>query len=119
MIQQTPPLDSGMDLYDLLQVSSRAHPDVIQTAHRELVRRHDPNVCPNASSATILRQVNAAYAVLGDSERRARYDAYRLRTAPPEKNGAPRPYLAAPAVEREEWVPVAPRSMRKAAGAPD
>src|SRR3954447_6665179 len=73
-------LDLTIDLYDLLQVSPRAHLDVIHAAFRALARRYHPDVSESPHAAQLMRQVNAAYAVLRDGEKRARYDVYRLRT---------------------------------------
>lgn len=73
-------IDPTIDLYDLLQVSPWAHPDVIRAAFRALARRYHPDVSENPHAARVMRQVNAAYAVLRDGEKRARYDVYRLRS---------------------------------------
>src|SRR5262245_43745511 len=112
---QTQALDPCIDLYDLLQISPRAHPDMVHAAYRELLNRYGSDLAQNPQAARILRQVNAAYAVLRDEHRRARYDAYRLRDVTLTNRSMPRPYLAAPALERDEPVPEAPRSIRKAA----
>jgi hypothetical protein len=115
MSAQSQPVVPRIDLYDLLQISPSAHPDVVHAAYRELIYRYQGEVAEKPGSAKILRQVNAAYAVLRDEGRRARYDAYRLRDTTLTSRSAPRPYLAAPALERVEPVPQAPRSTRTAA----
>lgn len=114
MSVQTEQLDSFVDLYDLLQISPRAHPDMVHTAYRELIKRYQSDGVENPHSARIVRHLNAAYAVLRDENRRARYDAYRLRDVTLADRSMQRPYIAAPAIERNEPVPEAPRSTRKA-----
>jgi hypothetical protein len=79
------------------------------------MNRYQGDAAENPIAARMLRQVNAAYAVLRDEDRRARYDAYRMRDVTLADRSAPRPYLAAPALERVEPVPEAPRAARKAA----
>ena len=84
------------DWYGVLQVAPGADPDVIATAHRWLAERYSPQNDPSEEAAEKLRQVNAAYAVLGDAERRAAYDAERGITPPaPEPSVAPAEPVAA------------------------
>ena len=70
-----------LSYYDLLQVSPRADPEVIQAAYRVLARNYHPDVSQDPNAARLMRALNAAYEVLSDSERRARYDAESARTA--------------------------------------
>src|SRR6266498_1289849 len=72
-----PPEPPSGDLYELLQVSRRASPGVIQAAYRVLARNYHPDVYAGPEAVRIMRRLNAAYHVLSDSERRARYDASR------------------------------------------
>lgn len=115
MSEETEQLDLGIDLYDLLQVSPRAHPEVVHAAYRVLARRYHPDVSENPHAARMMRHVNAAYAVLRDDEKRARYDAYRMRSLHHTDRVAPRPYRAAPALERDETVPEPPQPSKRAA----
>jgi hypothetical protein len=68
-----------INLYEVLQVSSQASPEVIQAAYRVLARSYHPDVNASPNAARLMRQLNAAYGVLGDPERRARYDTFRAR----------------------------------------
>jgi curved DNA-binding protein CbpA len=63
------------DLYGVLQVSPGADPEVIATAHQWLSERYSPENDPSGEAAEKLQQVNAAYEVLGDADRRAAYDS--------------------------------------------
>ncbi len=68
-------------LYDLLQVSPRAHPQVIQAAYRVLARTYHPDVSSDPEAVERIRELNAAYEVLSDPARRAVYDAECARSA--------------------------------------
>jgi DnaJ domain len=66
-----------LNLYEVLQVSAKASPEVVQAAYRVLARVYHPDVNQSPNAARMMRQINAAYKVLSDPERRARYDAQR------------------------------------------
>jgi hypothetical protein len=59
----------------VLQVSPRAHPEVLAAAYRVLARRYHPDTNQAPASAQQMQRLNDAYAVLADPERRAQYDA--------------------------------------------
>jgi hypothetical protein len=67
------------NLYEYLQVSPQADSGVIHAAYRALARRYHPDVNGGSDAARLMREINAAYHVLGDPQRRARYDAHRTR----------------------------------------
>ena len=73
------------DYYLILQVQPSAEPEVIQAAYRRLARKHHPDI--ENSDATQMQELNEAYEVLSNPDRRADYDRwYRLRrwsSAPP------------------------------------
>jgi len=62
------------DLYEVLQVSPRAEPEVIRAAYRTLARKYHPDM---GGSAARMIALNDAWDVLGDPARRAEYDATR------------------------------------------
>jgi DnaJ-class molecular chaperone len=65
------------DLYQALGIQTRASAVEIKKAYRELVRRFHPDVNPGRSWATErYKEVVAAYEVLSDEHRRARYDEF-------------------------------------------
>src|SRR5690349_5037707 len=66
-----------LNLYEVLQVSANASPEVVQAAYRVLARAYHPDVNQSPHAARMMRQLNAAYKVLSDPARRARYDAQR------------------------------------------
>lgn len=62
------------DLYEILQVSPNADPEVIEAAYRRLARKHHPDISPSPESAQRMRALTHAYEVLRDPDRRAAYD---------------------------------------------
>jgi DnaJ domain len=66
--------------YDVLQVSPSASLEVIHAAYRALAREYHPDVNPTPLAAQRMLELNAAHDVLGDTERRARYDLRLVRS---------------------------------------
>ena len=60
------------DYYRVLGVDKGADEKAIKTAYRRLARKHHPDV--NKGSADRFKEINEAYAVLSDPEKRKRYD---------------------------------------------
>jgi DnaJ domain len=61
-------------LYEVLQVDPRAEPEVIEAAYRRLARMYHPDVSSHAGADRRMKEINAAYDVLGDPRRRTAYD---------------------------------------------
>ena len=63
------------DYYKLLGVTKRSTPAEIKKAFRKLARKYHPDVNPGDQSAeTRFKGINEAYEVLGDSDKRNKYD---------------------------------------------
>ncbi len=62
------------DFYTTLGVSSDASSDEIKRAFRKLARKHHPDVATGPENEAKFKQINEAYEVLKDPEKRAAYD---------------------------------------------
>jgi molecular chaperone DnaJ len=62
------------DLYDTLNVSRSATPEEIKRAFRQLAREHHPDVNQDPQAGERFKEINEAYQVLSDPDRRALYD---------------------------------------------
>jgi curved DNA-binding protein CbpA len=71
--------ERGVDLYEMLEVSANASPEVIQAAYKVLARTWHPDVRKDAAAERRIRDINTAYHVLSDTGRRATYDLQRAR----------------------------------------
>jgi curved DNA-binding protein len=66
------------DYYEVLGVPRTAKPEEIKRAYRKLARKHHPDLQPPAQRAKAserFKEINEAYEVLSDPEKRAKYDA--------------------------------------------
>lgn len=65
------------DYYKALGLQKKATAQEIRAAYRKLARQHHPDVNPGDKGAeTRFKEVNEAYQVLSDPEKRAKYDRY-------------------------------------------
>ena len=62
------------DYYQALGVARDARAEAIKKAYRKLARKYHPDVSKEADAEKRMKEVNEAYAVLSDPEKRAAYD---------------------------------------------
>jgi molecular chaperone DnaJ len=62
--------------YSMLGVSSDATKHEIKTRYRQLVKEHHPDKTKDEKTAEILAEINKAYEILSDDEKRKTYDKY-------------------------------------------
>ncbi len=68
---------AGRDLYEVLGVSRTATAEEIKRAYRKLAKQHHPDRNPdNPNAEKMFKEVQHAYSVLSDKEKRAQYDRF-------------------------------------------
>jgi len=67
---------ASRDYYEILGVARNATPDELKTAFRNLARKYHPDVNKEPDAEERFKEINEAYAVLSDPEKRLAYDRY-------------------------------------------
>jgi hypothetical protein len=88
--------------YSILGVSITAHAADIKRAYRKLALQYHPDKNPHPSAAQFIQEINEAYDVLGDAQKRSDYDnrlpnpVYQPADTPPQAQHRDPRYRAAP-----------------------
>src|SRR3712207_866031 len=64
----------GDDYYNVLGVDKKASQDDIKKAYRKLARRYHPDTNKDAGAEERFKRISEAYDVLGDPDKRKKYD---------------------------------------------
>lgn len=77
------------DFYEILEISKTATQDDIKSAYRKLAKEYHPDLNQNDTDAEQkFKEVNAAYEILSDQDKKARYDRYGHAGVDPQAGGA-------------------------------
>ena len=67
---------SKRDYYEVLGVSKGASQDEIKKAYRKMARKYHPDVSQETDAETKFKEVNEAYEILADDQKRGMYDRF-------------------------------------------
>ena len=69
-------MSAKRDYYDVLGVNRQATQEEIKKAFRRLARQYHPDVNKNTDAEAKFKEINEAYEVLSDREKRNSYDRF-------------------------------------------
>jgi len=80
--------DTKRDYYEVLGLSKGASDDDIKKAYRKLAKQYHPDVNPDDKNAEEkFKEINEAYSVLSDPEKKSRYDQFGHEGVDPSMGG--------------------------------
>ena len=69
-------MSSKRDYYEVLGIQRTASPDEVKKAFRRLARQYHPDVNKESDAEMKIKEINEAYGVLSDPEKRSMYDRF-------------------------------------------
>ena len=85
------------DYYKTLQVDQEAEPEIIKGAFERLARKYHPDLNSNSDATQRMTEINEAYGILGDAEKRKNYHmAYLQRINSSRGSNPPPQYSQSP-----------------------
>lgn len=81
--------DKNQSLYEVLGVDKNATDKEIQSAYRKLARKYHPDVNKKEDAVEKFQEIAAAYSVIGDEEKRKKYDQGLIDGNGDERPSAP------------------------------
>ncbi len=80
--------ETKRDYYEVLGLAKTAGTDEIKRAYRQLAKKYHPDMNPGDKEAEQkFKEVNEAYAILSDADKKARYDQYGFAGVDPNMGG--------------------------------
>lgn len=80
--------ETKRDYYEVLGLTKGAGADEIKKAYRQMAKKYHPDLNPgDAEAEKRFKEVNEAYEVLSDSDKKARYDQYGFAGVDPNMGG--------------------------------
>lgn len=79
------------DYYKTLGVAKKAPQEEIQKSYRKLARKYHPDINKDPETETKFKEINEAYEVLKDPEKRQKYDQFGSAWKQAQRTGAPPP----------------------------
>lgn len=65
-----------MTYYEILEVANTASQEIIKIAYKNLAKKYHPDTSKDANATEKMQQINEAYSVLSDVEKRKEYDNF-------------------------------------------
>lgn len=84
--------ENKRDYYEVLGVEKNATEDQLKKAYRKLAAQYHPDVCHEAAAEEKFKEINEAYEVLSDADKRARYDQFGFAGVDPNFNPGGNPF---------------------------
>lgn len=84
--------ENKRDYYEVLGVDKSATEDQLKKAYRKLAAQYHPDVCHEEGAEEKFKEINEAYEVLSDADKRARYDQFGFAGVDPNFNPGGNPF---------------------------